>query len=73
MVSITNTLHMNEEQLQSCIHSTDITKTCRQIIKYKYRHPRRRARMLISSMKKDVLKAIRSKAHDHFILITVFL
>lgn len=52
---------MNEKQLRLCEHETDITKTCRQIIKFIYPDPEDRARMLVSNMKEDELKAIRSQ------------
>ncbi|CAF4002871.1 unnamed protein product, partial [Rotaria sordida] len=56
------TLNMSERELQSCEHETDITKTCRQIIKFVYRDPVVRSEMLVSSMTAGKLQAIQVMA-----------
>lgn len=56
--SILETLRMSESELLSCQHDTDITKTCRQIVKYLFRDPKERAKMLVSSMDAKILKSI---------------
>lgn len=66
---IIETLRMSEGELQACQHETDITKTCRQIIKHLFRDPKERAKMLVSSMKADVLKSIQGEvfsSHYHY-------
>lgn len=63
---------MTEKQLRSCEHETDITKTCRQIIKYMYRDPRERAKMLVSTMDTNVLKCIQGNISNYQLLITNF-
>lgn len=55
------TLKTTEADLKSCEHETDITKTCRAIIKRIYPNPTDRAAMLISSMDSKQLKAVQSK------------
>ena len=63
---ILDTLKMTEADLKSCEHETDITKTCRAIIKRIYPNPTERAAMLISSMDINQLKAIQSKVVNAF-------
>ena len=58
---ICKVLNMSEDQLRSCEHGTDITKTCRQLIKYLYADPNQRARLLISTMDSEKLSAIHGK------------
>lgn len=53
---------MSENELLSCQHDTDITKTCRQIVKYLFRDPKERAKMLVSSMDAKILKSIQGTA-----------
>ncbi|CAF2953815.1 unnamed protein product [Rotaria sp. Silwood2] len=55
-------LDMNEKELKSCEHDTDITKTCRQIIKFIYPDAKERSTMLVSSMDADKLKSIQRYA-----------
>lgn len=55
------TLNTTEADLKSCEHETDITKTCRSIIKRIYPKPTDRATMLISYMDSNQLKAVQSK------------
>jgi hypothetical protein len=57
---------MNEDQLRSCKHETDITKTCRLLVKFIYPDPAIRARKLVSTMDIDKLKAIRGKHFDYY-------
>ncbi|CAF2107918.1 unnamed protein product [Rotaria magnacalcarata] len=59
---ICGVLDMSEKELKSCEHDTDITKTCRQIIKYIYPDPKLRATMLVSSMDPEQLQAIQKYA-----------
>ncbi|CAF2139414.1 unnamed protein product [Rotaria magnacalcarata] len=59
---ITLILKMSDTALKSCERDTDITKTCRQIVKYIYRDPQIRSRMLVSTMDVDILKAIQDYA-----------
>lgn len=56
--SICTELKMTENELKSCQHDTDITKTCRQITKYIYPDVHARAKMLVSSMKAEQLQAV---------------
>ncbi|CAF1366137.1 unnamed protein product [Adineta ricciae] len=55
-------LGMNEKELKSCEHETDITKTCRQIIKFIYRDSKERARTLVSTMNTNILHSIQEYA-----------
>ena len=52
---------MSENELKSCEHDTDITKTCRQITKYIYPDVHARAKMLVSSMRAEQLQAVQGK------------
>ena len=67
--SICHTLNMTEKQLISCEHNTDITKTCRQIVKFIYPDPKDRAAKLVSTMTDGKLEAIQGNASDYFIMI----
>ena len=51
-------LEISENELKSCEHDTDITKTCRQITKYIYPDVHARAKMLVSSMRAEQLQAV---------------
>ena len=66
---------MTEAELKSYEHETDITNTCRAIIKRIFPHPIDRAAMLISKMDTDQLKAVQSKfiRSLSFVLISVLL
>ena len=57
---IKSVLNMSENELKLCEHGTDITKTCRSIVKFIYQDSDERAKMLVSSMKGDQLQAIQS-------------
>lgn len=67
--SICNTLNMTEKQLLSCEHKTDITKTCRQIVKFIYPDTKERAEKLVSTMTDGKLEAIQSNISNIFVLI----
>lgn len=60
MERIKSVLNMSENELKGCEHGTDITKTCRSIVKHVYQDLDERAKMLVSSMKGDQLQAIQS-------------
>lgn len=66
---ICRTLNMTEKQLLSCEHETDITKTCRQIIKFIYPDPKERAEKLVSTMTDGKLEAIQGNTSNCFIMI----
>lgn len=74
MERIKSVLNMSENELKACEHGTDITKTCRSIVKHIYQDLDERAKMLVSSMKVDQLKAIQSSLHHsiHRVLIVLF-
>ena len=55
-------LGITESELKSCEHDTDITKTCRQIIKHIYPNANERAKMLVSSMDPDRLQAVQGES-----------
>jgi hypothetical protein len=59
--NICTQLKMSENELKSCEHDTDITKTCRQITKYIYPDVHARAKMLVSSMRAEQLQAVQGK------------
>ncbi|CAF1316274.1 unnamed protein product [Adineta ricciae] len=60
--NICTTLGLNEKELKSCEHKTDITKTCRQIVKKLYSEPKERAKLSVVKMDLQVLQAIHSYA-----------
>ena len=59
--NICTQLKMSENELKSCEHDTDITKTCRQITKYIYPDIRARAKMLVSSMRVEQLQSVQGE------------
>ena len=61
---IINTLNLSEKELHKLEHETDITKTCRHIIKRLYQNPRERAKMLVSSLDSKILKSIQGNNDD---------
>jgi hypothetical protein len=65
-------LNFSEAGLKSCEHDTDITKTCRQIIKYIYEDPKERSMMLVSSMDNTKLQAIQLRISSYCQWITDF-
>lgn len=65
--NILSALEMDEKELKSCEHPTDITKTCRHIVKYKYRNDKNLGKMRVAAMNADVIDAIRSKGWNHWI------
>jgi hypothetical protein len=64
-------LKMNETELKSCEHETDITKSCRQIIKYIYPDIKDRAKKLVSSMDDTQLQAIQGKISKYYLSPTI--
>jgi uncharacterized Ntn-hydrolase superfamily protein len=58
---ICEVLKMTEREPKTCEHETDITKSCRSIIKRIYPDSKDRAKMLISTMDPAQLQAIQGE------------
>jgi hypothetical protein len=72
LIRICHKLKMSEAQLKLCEHNMDITKTCRQIVKYIYPDVNERAQMLVSAMNDDVLQAVQGIISKYYLSITDF-
>lgn len=70
---ICSTLGLNEAELNSCKHPTDITKTCRAVVKAIYPEKSERAKQSVVLMGKKKVAAIRGKCeviyHNSIVII----
>jgi hypothetical protein len=61
-------LKLDEDQLKGCQHPTDITKTCRSIVKELYPDVHKRSTMLVSLMTTETLEAIHGMHFNNYVI-----